>query len=267
MALSLLDRYNQLDSLVHRLDPRTRILTTLAFVLAVVATPPTRWPAFILYTILIAILILLARLPPSYALKRSAVIIPFVLMTTAFAPFFGQGKVVGSHHLWLWRISVTYDGLNVLWTTLTKAWLSTLGLILLSATTPFPQLLKGLERLGIPRVMVMTLSFTYRYIFVLVDEAIRMQRARESRSVAASHLFSRRWLWQIKALGGMIGTLFIRSYERGERVYKAMLARSFDGEIRTLNELRFSPTDLCFASGFFLCLALITLVTMRLAAR
>jgi len=266
MKYSFIDRYSELDSFVHRLDPRTRIVTTLAFVLAVVAIPPTRWPAFVLYAILIGSLILLARLPPLYALKRSAVILPFVLMITASVPFLGRGEMAGSYNLWLWRLSVTYDGLTVLWNTLAKAWLSTLGLILLSATTPFPRLLRGLERLGLPRVMVMILSFMYRYIFVLVDEAMRMQRARESRSVATSHPFSRRWLWQISALGGVIGTLFIRSYERGERVYRAMLARGYDGEIRTLSELRFSLADPCFAVSFLLCLALIALVAMRLAA-
>ena len=264
-------QYSDLDSLIHRLDPRTRILTTLAFVLAVVAIPSTTWPAFVLYAILIASLILLARLPPLYTLKRSAVIIPFVLMITAFVPFLGGGEVAGSevagsYNLWLWRVSVTYDGLTVLWNTLAKAWLSTLSLILLSATMPFPRLLKGLERLSMPRVMVMILSFMYRYIFVLADEAMRMQRARESRSVAASHPFNRRWLWQIKAVGGVIGTLFIRSYERGERVYGAMLARGFEGEIRTLSDLRFSLADSCFAVGFLLCLALITLVAIKSAA-
>ena len=81
------DRYSNLDSFIHRLDPRTRILTTLAFVLAVVATPLVAWPAFMLYCILVVGMILLARLPPLYALKRSVTILPFVLMTAAFVPF------------------------------------------------------------------------------------------------------------------------------------------------------------------------------------
>jgi len=266
MKHAFLDQYSELDTFIHRLDPRTRILTTLAFVLAVVATPPTGWPAFILYAILIVSLILLAWLPPLYALKRSAVILPFVLMITAFVPFFGRGEVVDSYNLWQWQVTITYNGLTVLWSTLAKAWLSTLGLILLSATTPFPRLLQGLERLGVPRVMVMLLSFMYRYLFVLVDEAMRMQRARESRAVAASYPFSRRWLQQAKAVGGVIGTLFIRSYERGERVYRAMLARGYNGESRTLSELRFRPADLCFAASFLLCLALMALVAMSSAA-
>jgi len=265
MEHSFIGQYKDLDSFVHRLDPRTRILTALTFVLAVAATPSTGWPAFVLYAILIAGLILLAQLPPLYVLKRSAVILPFVVMIAAFAPFLPGGEVVGSCNLWIWHMSITYDGLTMLWNTAAKAWLSILGLVVLSATTPFPQLLKGLERLGVPQVMVMILSLMYRYIFVLVDETMRMQRARESRSVAASPPFSRRWLRQIKAVGGVVGALFIRSYERGERIYWAMLARGSDGEIRTLSDLRFGLPDLYFAAGFLLCLALIALVALRLA--
>jgi len=263
MKHAFIDKYSNLDSFIHRLDPRTRILVTLVFVLAVMATPPTAWRAFVLYTILITSLIILARLPPLYVLKRSAVIMPFVLMIAIFIPFLGRGEVAGSYNVWLWQVSVTYDGLLVLWNVLVKAWLSTLGLILLSATTPFPRLLKGLEQLGVPRVLVMILAFMYRYIFVLTDEVLRMQRAMESRSVAPLRARRGRRLWPIRTVGNIIGTLFIRSYERGERVYGAMLARGFDGEIRTLSDLRFGRADLGFGVAFSLALAAIGLVAIQ----
>jgi cobalt/nickel transport system permease protein len=248
MKHAFMDQYSDLDSLVHRLDPRTKALATLAFALVVLATPPTAWPSFALYALLIAGLVLLARLPPLYVLKRSAVVAPFVLMIAFSLPFFEEGEVAGSYNVWLWKISITYDGLIILGNVVVKSWLSALSLILLSATTPFPRLLNGLERLGVPRVLVMILSFMYRYLFVLVDEAMRMQRARESRALGGGRI------WQARTIGRMIGTLFLRSYERGERVYQAMLARGFDGEIHTLDDLRFGRTDLCFglACCFFL---------------
>ncbi|RLC61478.1 MAG: cobalt ECF transporter T component CbiQ [Chloroflexota bacterium] len=254
MKHAFIDKYSNLDSFIHRLDPRTRILTTLAFVLAVMVTPPTAWLAFVLYFALIASLILLAQLPPRYVLQRSAVILPFVLMIAIFIPFLGQGEVSGSYNVWMWRVSVTHDGLTVLWNVLAKSWLSALGLILLSSTTRFPDLLKGLERLGVPRVMVMILSFMYRYIFVLTDEVMRMRRARDSRS------FGGRRLWQIRTVGNMIGTLFIRSYERGERVYGAMVARGFDGQVRTLSHLRLGRADLGFGTAFVTILLVIGLI-------
>jgi cobalt/nickel transport system permease protein len=256
MKHAFIDQYSDLDSFVHQLDPRTKALVVLAFVLVVMATPPTAWLAFALSTILIAGLILLARLPPLYVLKRSAVIAPFVLMIALSLPFFEGGQVAGSYNVGWWQVSVTYEGLLVLWNVVIKSWLSALSLILLSATTPFRRLLKGLERLGVPRVMVMILSFMYRYIFVLVDETMRLGRARESRNLGGG------LLWRARTLGNMIGTLFLRSYERAERVYQAMLARGFDGEMRTLSELRFGRMDLYFGIVCSLCLAVIWLAAV-----
>lgn len=257
MKHAFLDQYSELDSFVHRLDPRTKTLVVLAFVLVVMATPPTAWPAFALGTVLMAGLTLVARLPPLYVLKRSAVVVPFVLMIALFLPFLEGGEVAGSYNVGWWRVSVTYDELLILWNAVVKSWLSALSLILLSATTPFPRLLKGLERLGVPKVIVMILSFMYRYIFVLVDEAMRLARARDSRNPGGG------LLWRARTLGNMIGTLFLRSYERGERVYQAMLARGFDGEMRTLSELRFGRADLCFGIVCSLCLAIIWLAVVR----
>jgi cobalt/nickel transport system permease protein len=179
-----------------------------------------------------------------------------VALVTISIPFVKEGEVVGSYNIWLWQVSVTYSGLQVFWNILAKAWLSILSLILLTSTTKFTSLLKGLEQLRMPRVMVMLLSFMYRYIFVLVDEVMRMKQARDSRN------FGGRRLWQIRTIGNMIGTLFIRSYERGERVYAAMLARGFDGQIRTLNQLNFRQTDAYFGISFSLVLILTSLINL-----
>lgn len=256
MKHGFLDRYSDLDSFIHKLDPRTKFIATLAFVLVVVSTPPALWQAFAFYSAFITILLLFSKLPLLYVLKRSLVIIPFVLVIAIFIPFFKQGEIAGSYNIWLWKVSITYNGLLVLWNVVIKAWLAVLSMILLSATTPLPTLLKGLEQLGLPKLMTMILSFMYRYIFVLQDEVMRMRRARDSRN------FGGRQLWQIKTIGNMIGSLFTRSYERGERVYVAMLARGFQGQIRTLTELRFGRRDLYFGAISLCLLALIRLVPL-----
>lgn len=249
-------RYSTLDSFFHRLDPRTKLIVTLAFVLFVVMTPPTKWQVFACYLVLIGSLIFLSKLPIIYVLKRSLVIVPFVLVIAIFIPFFKQGEVVGSYNIWLWKLSVTYSGLIILWNVVIKAWLSILSLILLSLTTSLPSLLKGLERLGMPKVMIMLLSFMYRYMFVLVDEVLRIRQARDSRN------FGGRRAWQIKTIGNMIGTLFIRSYERGERVYAAMLSRGFEGRFETLSNLRFGRGDFYFGTACLFCLVSISLVAL-----
>jgi len=253
---SFIDQYSDRDSLIHRLDPRTKFITTLVFILAVISTPPTRWQAFALYLFLVATLLLLSKVPIIYVLKRSLVIMPFVLMIAVFIPFFKGGEVAGSYNIWVWQVSVTYSGLQVLWNVLIKAWLSILSLIWLTSTTKLANLLKGLERLRMPRVMIMILSFMYRYIFVLVDEVMRMRQARDSRN------FSGKRLWQLRTIGNMIGTLFIRSYERGERVYAAMLARGFDGHSRTLDRLNFRQADAYFGIGLSLVLILTSMANL-----
>jgi cobalt/nickel transport system permease protein len=143
-----------------------------------------------------------------------------------------------------------------LWSILARSWLSILSLVLLTSTTSFASLLKGLEQLRMPRVMVMLLSFMYRYIFLLTDEVMRMKQARDSRN------FGGKRLRQISTVGNMIGTLFIRSYERGERVYTAMVSRGFDGHSRTLGRLHFNRLDACFITGIILALVCVNLFNL-----
>ena len=256
MKHSFIDQYSHLDSFIHKLDPRTKLITTLVFILAVVATPLTRWQAFIGYFVLLSLLILLSRLPLLYVLKRSLVIVPFVLLICLFNLFFKSGEAVLSFNVWRWQVSITYEGIFIFLSVLIKASLSILSLILLTSTTKFSELLKGLEHLKMPRVMVMLLSFMYRYIFVLVDEVMRMWQARDSRHFGGGRLR------QMKTIGNMVGTLFIRSYERGERVYAAMVSRGYQGQIRTLNPLSFSQRDAYFGIIIGLSLTAILFVTL-----
>jgi len=249
MKHSFLDEYSDRDSLIHRLDPRTKLMASLAFILAVVLTRVEHWQAFIAYLSLIVTLLIVSKLPPLYVLKRSLVIFPFVLVIAIFIPFFKSGEIAGSYNIWFWKASISYDGLLILANVAAKAWLSILSLILLSSTTKFTELLKGLKRLGVPRMIVLILSFMYRYIFVLADEVMRMRQARDSRN------FGGRRLHQLKTIGSMVGTLFIRSYERGERIYAAMLARGFDGEFHSLQRLNFKKVDVYFGIAFALALA------------
>jgi len=246
---SFIDEYSDLDSFIHRLDPRTKLIASLSFIVAVVLTPASNWRVFFFYFCIISFLLIISKLPPLYVLKRSLVIFPFVFLIAVFIPFLKEGEIAGSYNIWLWQVSVTYSGLFILANVVVKAWLCILALILLSSTTKLAELLKGLRQLGIPRVMILILSFMYRYIFVLADEVMRMQQARDSRN------FGGKRLHQLKTIGSMVGTLFIRSYERGERIYAAMLCRGFDGQVRTLQNLSFRSADAYFGAIF--CLVLI----------
>lgn len=223
MQHAFLDKYSDLNSPVHRVDARVKIVGFLAIIVICISTPASSFKVFLAYFALLLCLLLLSRIPPMHVIKRMAVVLPFILMVAIFIPFFKKGG--GSYNLG--PLVVSTGGLLVLWNVTVKSLISILAVILLSSTTPFPQLLKGMERLRVPKLLIALLSFTYRYIFILVDEVQRMRRARDSRG------WRGRWLWEGKVIGHMISTLFIRSYERGERVYAAMLARGYDGLVRT----------------------------------
>ena len=258
MKHSFLDKYSDMDSLIHRLDPRTKLIATLVFIALVVLFPHASWLTYGLYFMVVAALIIISRVPVNYIVGRSLVIVPFVLMVALFIPFFKEGTEAFGFNIINWHLSVSFEGLETLGSVMAKSWLSVLFLILLTSTTTFSNILKALERLKMPSVLVMIMSFMYRYIFVLTDEVMRMKQARDSRNFGNGG----KRLWHIKTVGSMIGTLFIRSYERGERVYAAMTARGFDGHSRTLDRLCFRQADIYFIITLGACLFLITLLNL-----
>jgi len=224
MKHDFLDKYSKLESVIHKLDPRTKIITFLLFVIFVITTAPHDYLSFAAYAAIIFIVVLLSKVPLSYVFKRVLVIIPFVLLVALFLPFANKGP----------------EGWTIFWNVIIKSFLAVLATIMLSSTTRFHILLKGFELLKFPKIMIMMLAFMYRYVFILVDEAHRMERARDSR------YFGGEYLRQIKIICNIIGLLFIRAYERGERVYQSMSARGFDGNIITMNELKYKNFDIFF---------------------
>ncbi len=223
-----LDRYADLDSPLHRLDPRTKTLCLLVFAIAVVRTPPAALPKLGVYAGLLAALALVSRVPIGYLLRRAAAALPFLLFIALFTPF-----------------ARVRDPLLLTGSFLAKASLSIVAVTVLMATTRFHRFLQGLERLRVPRALVLTLMFVHRYLFVLADEAAAMRRARESRLVGRLPVRA-----VVRSGAAMVGALFVRALERSERVAAAMASRGFEGEIRTLAELRFGRRDLVACAHF-----------------
>jgi len=240
MEHDFIDKYSRTGSYLSRLDPRIKVVSLLTFVVCLVSTDPTACRAFIVYGLILAVLIALSRIPIPELLKRMLVAVPFILMTALFIPFMKGGTVAHVFLLGPLTITISQEGLILFWNVLAKASLALLCAILMTATTGFPELLKALEKLRCPQVVIMILSFMYRYIFVVLDEFMMMRQARDSRSVGGG-----RW-FHFKALTGMVGVLFIRSYERAEAVYLAMCSRGFNGRIRTIQDFRLAAKDAAF---------------------
>ena len=142
-------------------------------------------------------------------------------------------------------MTISGEGLRQFTTIALKSWVSVQAALLLAFTTPFNDLIDGLRELRLPRIMVAIISFMYRYLGVLGDEAGRMNRARASRSaVGPTGRAGGGILWRASVTGSMVGSLFLRSYERSERIYAAMQARGFDGELRHLPGPPLTPAAL-----------------------
>jgi cobalt/nickel transport system permease protein len=236
---NFLDRYLQGSSLVHRLDPRLKLLAALAFVVVATLIRPHAWPAYLLLAALAWTAVLVSGVPLSVALKRSAVALPFAGIVALSLPFTRAGQVIWAWHAFRWRIALTDQGLLLFVAVVFKAWLSVLVSGLLVATTPFDTVLVAMRALHAPAVLAAVISLMYRYLFVLVEEAGRLQTAREARSVGRGGTMA----WRVRVLGGMIGSLFIRSYERSERIYSAMLSRGYAGQVLSLTPLAWRSRD------------------------
>jgi cobalt/nickel transport system permease protein len=234
------DPYRHRSSPLHHLDPRVKVVATLLYILTISLTPEGTWWTFGFFFFLILGTALLSSLGITFALRRSFVALPFVLAALAL-PFATPGPAVWRLPLLGWTISE--PGLVRFVSVVVRAWLAVQAAILLTATTRFPDLLWVLSAFRFPRPLVSTIGFMYRYLFVLADEALRMLRARASRSARKAGTHRRTILWQGRMAGAMVGSLFLRALERSERIYAAMLSRGYDGQMRSLIRFHMRATD------------------------
>jgi len=243
MHVNTFDRYQTGESLIHRLDPRVKVVVTVLFIISNVLLPDGAWLAFLLSWGMVLAVNLLARLSWDYALKRSFIALPFALAAIT-SIFTIPGQQVFTLNLGPWELIATDAGLIRFASIVVRSWLSVQMAILLTATTQFPDLMHALRHLRVPQLLVAVISFMYRYLFVLADEVMRLLRAREARSARlAEGGGGGTVVWRAKVAGHMVGQLFLRSYERSDRVYNAMLARGYQGHFLTLNPHQMHSSD------------------------
>lgn len=240
MHVHFLDPYIPGKSPLHALDARVKFVLALAFILATALTPWGSWPAYILLFALSLSIVILSGLGVGYVFKRAALALPFVL---AAAPLLFTTP--GPALLVLPFGALTLAGLEHFASIALKSWLSLQAAIVLAATTPFPELLLAMRAVRLPRLLVALFGLMWRYLFVLADEVLRLMRARAARSgVGASGPgespgatgagVGGSVIWRARVTGGMAGNLFLRAFERSDRIYTAMLSRGYDGEVRAL---------------------------------
>lgn len=209
---------------MHGLPPHTKLAAAFAFVVVVVSTPREAMWAFGVYALLLAAVAYAARVPAAFLLKRLLIEVPFVAFAVLM-PFVAEGGRID-----VLGLSLSVNGLWGAWNVLAKGTLGVAASVLLAATTELRELLLGLQRLKLPPLLVQIASFMIRYGDVITDEMRRMRIARESRGFEATGV--RHW----GVLAKSAGALFIRSYERGERVHLAMVSRGYAGAMPVIDE-------------------------------
>lgn len=224
-------------ALRHQGNP---VINILSFTLLAIssATVP-RGAHAVLFVIVAFVLFVTSARGVSIAalLKKSLVVIPFVLMAFAFAPFM-EASNGGYYTMGPARVSI--EGVTFLVNASARSWTAALCIVSLSESTPFNRILEGLGRLRLPSSFVTTTAFAHRYAFTLASDVRRMRTAMDSR------MYGERWLWRAGAIGGMIGTLFLRSLERAERVHQAAISRGFDGSFHGSEPEKMSGADFFF---------------------
>ena len=261
MHIHVVDVYHPGVSLIHRLDVRLKLVLAVLFIITIVLTPDGAWLAYGLLLVAVLVPTVVSRLGMGFVQRRAAVAFPFalaavtVMFSTPGRPLL-SGQVLGR------LVTVTHAGLIRFISIVLKSWLSMQVSVILTASTSFPALLQAMQSLRIPRVLVGIAGFTYRYLFVIGDEALRLLRARAARSAAPDGRVGQSVFWRARVTGGMIASLFLRSLERSERIYYAMLARGYDGEVRLLGPRVLMVRDVLIAVP-----AAVALVVVQVVAR
>ncbi|WP_046494468.1 cobalt ECF transporter T component CbiQ [Streptomyces odonnellii] len=217
--------YRHGHSPVHELPPHCKLAAVFCFVIVVVSTPREAVWSFALYGVLLAAVAAVARIPVGFLLRRLLIEIPFVAFALLM-PF-----VVPGHQVRYLGLSLSVPGLWGAWNVLAKGTLGVCASVILASTTELRSLLLGLQRLRLPSLLVQIASFMIRYGDVITDEMRRMSIARRSRGFEARGV--RHW----GVLAKSAGALFIRSYERGERVHLAMVSRGYAGTMPVIDEV------------------------------
>ncbi|MEI6666215.1 MAG: cobalt ECF transporter T component CbiQ [Chloroflexota bacterium] len=228
------DRYVDANTPIHAMDGRVKLPAALLYIFAISLTRQAEWSVLAALAVPIVIVAVLARFSPGFMLGRSILALPFVLAALPLV-FTRPGPTVGSVPFLGWPLS--HDGIEAVLTICARSWLSVLVAVLLTGTTPAIELLRALRTLRVPRLIIATVFFAYRYFFVIGEEATRLLRARDSRSAALEGQHAGGTIrWRAAVAGHMVGSLFTRSIERSDRVYSAMQARGFNGDLRFLTE-------------------------------
>jgi len=235
--IGTMDTISRQDTVVHRMDPRIKVLTTLVFIVCVVSFGKHDISALVPFLVYPLVLVILGDLPVAYLFRRLLLAAPFAVLIGMFNPLLDQEVI-----LQIGPIGIS-GGWVSFFSILLRVTMTVGAALILIATTGYHAVCMALERMGVPQVFVVQLLFLYRYLFVLVDEASRMVRARSLRSFQGKGS-------SIRVFGSMAGHLLLRTMDRAQRIHLAMLCRGFEGTVRPFHPLRVRGWEVMFFFGW-----------------
>ena len=238
MHHAYIDKFAYQDSPIHRLDPRVKFIAVLVFTTLVISLPRTSFSILFCFSVGPFALLVAGGIPLKFTFKHILIVSPFILILALSCPLYDRNPVSTSFGPFLFQTTM---GWLRCFTILGKFIVTMLALIAMVSTTRFNDLLTGLQRLGLPKILIIQLGFLYRYIFVLIDKAHHILQARASRK-----LRNLGYKAELKIAAGLLGSLLIRSIDTAKRINIAMQARGFDGNWRTLSTLRIRRADYLF---------------------
>jgi cobalt/nickel transport system permease protein len=236
---SFIDKYSHLDSPVHAIEPRAKLIAVFTGIVIIVSEPPGEIFSFLLYGLLIAVIVVLSRVPVGYILKRCLIVSPFIPVAAMFYPL-STPVATGIDQ------NFGMAGYDMALTIVFKAFSSVILLILLTSTERFHNLLLGLRKLKMPRLLGIISALMYRYVFILSDEALRTNRARESRTPGKLKIN------RFRVYGNQSAMIFLRSLERSQIIYNSMVSRGFSGEFPGMQKTELTLRDIVISAGFIL---------------
>jgi cobalt/nickel transport system permease protein len=239
MHHAYIDKFAYQDSPIHRLDSRAKFIVLVVFTAVVVSLPRTSLSILFCYAVGPVAVLVIAKIPLRFVFKQILLVSPFVLVLALSCPLYDKIPLRVAFGPFFWRTTV---GWMRCFAILGKFVVTMLGLIGLVSTTRFGDLLTGLQKLGLPKLLIIQLGFLYRYIFVLIDKVHHILRARNVRRL--KNLGFKR---ELKVAAAMVGSLLIRSIDTAERINIAMQARGFDRTWHSLSKLQIRRYDLLFA--------------------
>ena len=189
---------------VHRRDPRAKVVGFIGITVVGVSASVATWPAWVACGVVLAVLAAIGRIGPRVIWRRARLVLPLVLFVGLFIPLVRRGETVD-----IGPVALSVEGLEVFAAVSAKATIGIVSAVLLGATTTFPSVLVALESMRVPRLFVLIAAFTYRYLFVIVEEVERMRAALASRAYRPRHLL------QAGPAGRVATALFLRTYATG----------------------------------------------------